>query len=553
MAQKRKQPAQRPTSAGKRQRRPVADTSLKIADVLELLQPTSRAFWWPPDAFAVVGTLLHLSGAYIHAVNSWPPLSKSARASAMPWEKRIKVIGLEWRRSAALDRIPPKAVRNWWGVLVENKGCSVREIPKVPHLCDALVNLCAAADEASYGIGVPSGARSTEESKRDRLFDIVATDSLLRTSTLCRHIDSTRLRVLPKCHTPGTGMTVRSLTHNLALCRLSDVEAEWRMLATGPAENRGLNALILPWPTQIRPTQFRQVDGALDNMPDRFGFFVFEPEAPPNEDEFANDLQEIVDEAIRQVGTVDLICFPELALTPSMYERARRIATGADAMLIAGVCEPKAPPRMARNLLQFDAPLLKRSLNVMTQQKHHRWKLDKHQIVQYGLGSSLSHTKDWWEHIPLDKRTVTFVAVNPWLTIAALICEDLARQDPAAELVRSVGPNLLIALLMDGPQLADRWPARYATVLADDPGCSVLTVTSLGMSELSRPKGMKKSRVVALWKDAKTGTPTEIELPEAKKGVVLTLSAEYHTEWTADGRADSSAGYPVLTGVHYLD
>lgn len=68
-----------------------------------------------------------------------------------------------------------------------------------------------------------------------------------------------------------------------------------------------------------------------------------------------------------------------------------------------------------------------------------------------------------------------------------LVCEDLARQDPAADLIRAVGPNLLIALLMDGPQLSGRWPARYASVLAEDPGTSVLTLTSLGMAERSRP------------------------------------------------------------------
>jgi hypothetical protein len=69
---------------------------------------------------------------------------------------------------------------------------------------------------------------------------------------------------------------------------------------------------------------------------------------------------------------------------------------------------------------------------------------------------------------------------NMW---SVLICADLARQDPAADLIRAVGPNLLIALLMDGPQLSHRWPARYAAVPAEDPGTSVQTLTSLGMAE----------------------------------------------------------------------
>ena len=65
---------------------------------------------------------------------------------------------------------------------------------------------------------------------------------------------------------------------------------------------------------------------------------------------------------------------------------------------------------------------------------------------------------------------------------SALICEDLARSEPCHSAVRSVGPNLVFVLLMDGPQIASRWSARYATSLADDPGSAVLTLTSRGPS-----------------------------------------------------------------------
>ena len=49
---------------------------------------------------------------------------------------------------------------------------------------------------------------------------------------------------------------------------------------------------------------------------------------------------------------------------------------------------------------------------------------------------------------------------------------DLAQPDPVASIIRQVGPSLVIGLLLDGPQLAERWPARYASVFADDPGCA---------------------------------------------------------------------------------
>jgi hypothetical protein len=57
--------------------------------------------------------------------------------------------------------------------------------------------------------------------------------------------------------------------------------------------------------------------------------------------------------------------------------------------------------------------------------------------------------------------------------------------------------------------------------------------------------------VIALWKDAKSGTPVEIELPPAAGGIVLNLTAHYLEEWTADGRSDHcTTGYPILAGVH---
>ena len=104
---------------------------------------------------------------------------------------------------------------------------------------------------------------------------------------------------------------------------------------------------------------------------------------------------------------------------------------------------------------------------------------------------------------------------------------------------------------MDGPQTKERWAARYATVLADDPGCSVLSLTSLGMTQLSRPRAEPlRSRVVALWKDRFNGA-TEIELPRGDEAIAISLSTRYDEEFTADGRGDgSNAAFPILSGVH---
>jgi hypothetical protein len=59
--------------------------------------------------------------------------------------------------------------------------------------------------------------------------------------------------------------------------------------------------------------------------------------------------------------------------------------------------------------------------------------------------------------------------------------------------------------------------------------------------------------VIALWKDAQSGTPTEIEIPAQHDAVVLSLSVRYLEEWSADGRSDKkNAGYPLLSGVRAI-
>src|SRR6185295_13666926 len=74
----------------------------------------------------------------------------------------------------------------------------------------------------------------------------------------------------------------------------------------------------------------------------------------------------------------------------------------------------------------------------LRQQKHHRWKIDTHQIQQYNLGGVLTGGKDWWEAIDIGERRITFLAPNGWLTLCPLICEDLARFDPISDLIRGV-------------------------------------------------------------------------------------------------------------------
>src|SRR5262249_49854900 len=150
---------------------------------------------------------------------------------------------------------------------------------------------------------------------------------------------------------------------------------------------------------------------------------------------------------------------------------------------------------------------------------------DESQLYQYHLGAALHPHVRWWEAIEVPRRSVQLVEVGEGVTIVSMVCEDLAQIDAAAELLRSVGPTVVITPLLDGPQLASRWAARYASVLADDPGSAVLTLTSAGMAARSRPRGSSPSNVIALWKDPVRGV-REIPLEAGAQGVLLTACAD---------------------------
>lgn len=264
-------------------------------------------------------------------------------------------------------------------------------------------------------------------------------------------------------------------------------------------------------------------------------------------------MKRIIKAAEREVGRIDGIILPELALSQHEYERLAQDFVTDRRFLVAGVGRCASARRCGINSVRMDLVLPGYEFRVqLEQQKHHRWKLNKSQIMQYGIGTNLHPEANWWERISLAERKLMFISLRPWLTMSVLICEDLARPDPVGDLARAVGPNLIIALLMDGPQLSSRWPGRYAASLADDPGSSVLTVTSTGMSMLSRPQeGENQSNVIALWKDARTGRARELQLPEKANALVLNMTVEYGEEWTADGRGDLGvSGYPILAGHH---
>jgi hypothetical protein len=263
---------------------------------------------------------------------------------------------------------------------------------------------------------------------------------------------------------------------------------------------------------------------------------------------FPKLITSLAETARKKVGRLDAVIMPEQSLGSKDYEVLReQLKNQKDSLIfIGGVGDSPSDSgndgfssNYAQHFIPLDekdplAPFLD-----FKQHKHHPWILTQEQIARYGFGSTLNPEQKYFENISIGSRRVSFVTLHPFLTFCTLICEDLARQDPIAEIIRAVGPTLVICLLQDGPQLSWRWASRCASVLADEVGCSVLTLTSLGMAKLWKPTRKEDSnRVIGLWKDRTASHPKELLLPKGAKGLVLTLNWFRYEEMTPDGRGD---------------
>jgi len=506
-----------------------------LIGILPRLQDDKRFPLWPPDCFARCLALLRRTGAYAQLLRDWPP-DPARDGDFKTWTAKVRELGAKWRKD--VDEIGGlKDLAAEWQVICQSFALPLSKTADQRALCEALMTIAAVSDESCEGVGAPKDQAAGEY---DPIQDLGA-DFLAESGTLCSWIDPSRLRVLPRMHTPQNGLTERSLSHYLCLCDASEVTPQW--LSNSFLQADSINLLLIPWPFEVPVSQFRETADATDRLPKGSGFFTFSDDSPQNLKERVETLHV---EAKRKLGRIDGVVLPELSITNDQF-RALRKSLPEECLLIAGVGGHENDAQRGINEVWLSFPPHKD----VVQRKHHPWKLDESQVIQYGLGGVLSPERQWWEHIDCTGRRLNFISISENLAVCALVCEDLARPDPVANIVRAVGPNLVIALLMDGPQTKERWAARYATVLADDPGCSVLSLTSLGMAQLSRPQtGPNRSRVVALWKDHLNGA-TEIELPPGNEAIAVSLSTRYREEFTADGRGDRGvAAFPILSGVH---
>ena len=531
----------------------------------------SQAPAWPPDVFAVAATVLKRTGSYLRLAGPVAEEDKIENAKDLDIAKKV---AKRWR--AELDRgesKPPREISQWWQELARHPGLDADTLltdrdPRSPASTTvrSLLRLLVASDEACRGAGFLT--LSTVDAPATSHFELQCADSLFLRwwqdyrrnplSSLCRQVHPTRAIVLPKVHVSQSGLALNNLSRNLALCDGgADVAPAWRWIPSPHhlMNNRaGINLLLVPFPFRMFPDSLRPVQA--DPVDAHASYFTCEPGSlTPDERQRVLAAAEL---AAEQHGRLDAVVLPEMATDRSAFEQLchelmrwsaeDRQARGG-VVVVGGVGSSSGSEGFGKNTVAVSFDLAGFRVAPGRQQpKHHRWRLDRAQIDQYGLGAQLDPRKVWWEHIEMQQRAVSFWAAG-WLTMSVLICEDLARQEPVAELVRAVGPNLVIALLADGPQLKARWSARYATVLAEDPGCSVLTLTSLGMTGLSGQPGNPPSRGIALWKDATSGA-VEIELPRGAFGVVLSVTRESGPVTTADGRSAKASDRLRLSGVH---
>ena len=395
-----------------------------------------------------------------------------------------------------------------------------------PHRCEALLTLHAIADEACAGLGVAldhSGVEGCVYRARGR-------ESPARTGSLAR-IDTRFLRVLPKVRTPPTG---RPAFSRYACVQGPGVNVRWHKI---PARHRGrdlrseyANLLLLLLPLQVRASDFQPVEGSVQRLTkDPYGFFEFAPAEGLDLDL----LDRVLLAARQEAGSVDVVMLPESAVEERDLDDLEAILDAHGViMLQAGVREPTGESgAFPSNWLHIGVTRHSRkagrgaargasrgSTFARTSTTAGPWMKPRLSSTTSGVLFTPTFAGGRQSPYPARRSSSSNSPTSCWPPRVRGL--RAARRSSQSSFGRS--PTSILVGLLDGPQLTSRWSARYASVLADDPGSAVLTLTSFGMVQRSRPQGRDASRVIALWKDPTRGV-REIPLDAGAQGVLLTV------------------------------
>ena len=417
-----------------------------IGGILPRLQKNRSFPQWPPDCFAICLALLKRTGAYSQLLLDWPP-GRGTEGALDRWTSGVRGLGAKWRATWQ-EGTPFKDLGAEWQVICESFARPLDSTNGDRPLLDALIKIVAVADEASESAGAPND----DELDEDYYFLMVAS-AMLDCGTLCHEIDGSRLKVLPRMHTPQNGLTDRSLSLYLSLCDSSEVVPGW--LSTQFIQRDSFNLLMVPWPLEVLVSQFRDVtDLAPGRFPEDFGFFSYDSAGADNRP--VELVQALFEETKRKLGRVDGVLLPELAIAEPQF-RALREKLPGDCFLVSGVGSGATAEHRGTNEVRLSFPPLKEVI----QKKHHPWKLNEAQIIQYGLGGVLTPSREWWEYGDFTDRRLSFVSMSDDLVLTVLVCEDLARPAPRRQPRPDGRPE-------PGNSSPDGWPANKGTL-----GCAV--------------------------------------------------------------------------------
>ena len=233
----------------------------------------------------------------------------------------------------------------------------------------------------------------------------------------------------------------------------------------------------------IKPNAFHKAPSNYGlRLPKRVDLFEYDISFQASDVERAIEL---IKEAERTVGKVHGVIL-EVSMSIDHFKDMQQKAQAVFdiPLLIAGIGGPNAS-KLGTNEVAISTDA---DEDPITQSKHHRWRLDHEQAKSYGISHCLPEKPEngaWWEGI----HRRPYLRILQRKRLDGVLRPHLrgSRQTRSAFGDGTLRwPKSRDSAFAGRAADIDRWPAHYATVLADDPRSSVLTLTSAGMVDLAR-------------------------------------------------------------------